>query len=127
VDCFGFGGQQLPQHVWQNPPVGVVLRLLRRIDAHGGGELGRLPVRGRAHLDLAAGREVLDELPNPRNFEDFFSRQLQRFRVLARQELQGKNSHPHQVRAVNALVALGHDRVHAQQPRTLGRPVARRA
>ncbi len=30
----GFRRQQLPQHILQNPAVGVVKRLLRRIDAH---------------------------------------------------------------------------------------------
>ena len=47
--------------------------------------------------------------------------------VVAGQELQRQDAHHQQVRAVDPLVALGDHRLHAEQVRALGRPVARRA
>jgi len=46
---------------------------------------------------------------------------------LAVGELQRQHAHHHQVGAMDALVALGDHEPDAQQPRTPGRPVARRA
>ena len=40
-DRLGLAGQQLPQHILQNPAVSVVQRFLRSIDAHQSFELDR--------------------------------------------------------------------------------------
>ena len=53
--------------------------------------------------------------------------EAERLRVLPRLELQRQHAHADQVAAVDALVALGDHRAHAQQQRALGRPVARGA
>ena len=50
-----------------------------------------------------------------------------RRRVLAGLELQRQHAHVHEVAAVDALVALGDHRLHAEQHRALRRPVARRS
>ena len=42
-------------------------------------------------------------------------------------ELQRQHAHADEVGAVDALEALGDHRAHAEQPRALRRPVARRA
>ena len=46
---------------------------------------------------------------------------------LPRRELQRQDAHADEVRAVDALEALGDDGLHAEQGRALGRPVAARA
>ncbi len=51
----------------------------------------------------------------------------QALRAIAALELQWQHAHAHQVRAVNALVALGHHNLYAQQLRAFGGPVARRS
>ena len=56
-----------------------------------------------------------------------FAGQAQAGGTFAGPELQRQHAHADQVAAVDALVALGDHRPHAQQPRSLGRPVARRA
>src|SRR5687768_7410843 len=53
--------------------------------------------------------------------------QAERRRVLARLVLQRQHAHADQVRAMNALIALGEYGAHAEQRRALGRPVARRS
>ena len=59
--------------------------------------------------------------------EDLFAGEAERFGVLAGQELQGQDAHADEVRAVDALVALGDDEADAEQARALGGPVARGA
>src|SRR5579863_1382786 len=99
--------QQLPQHILQDPAVGVVQGFLRRVDADQGTELDiRLAFHGGPHFYFAAGGEVLDQVADAGDLEHFFSRQFERFRVLARAELQGQDAHADQVRAVNAFVAF---------------------
>ena len=51
----------------------------------------------------------------------------ERGRRLPRLELEREHTHAHEVRAVDALVALGEHRAHAEQERALRGPVARRA
>src|SRR5690606_10083839 len=53
--------------------------------------------------------------------------QAQRRRAVARRELQGQDAHADEVAAVDPLVALGDDRLDAEQVRALRRPVARTA
>src|ERR1700693_484060 len=124
--------QQLPQHILQNAAVGVVERLLWRIDAHQRVELDRLVLppstavsaRSGAHFYLAPGGEVFDTIADSGDLEDFFARQLERFGVLSREKLQRQNSHANQIRAMNALITLSDDRETAEQARAFGCPVA---
>ena len=52
--------------------------------------------------------------------------QPERGRRLARGELEREDAHPDEVRAMDALVALGQDHPDAEERRALGRPVTRR-
>src|SRR5580704_11949561 len=76
---------QPPQHILQNPTVGVVQRLLRRIDAHQRIELDCafvFPCTDGADFDLAPGGELFDYPANAGDLKRFFSGQLERVGVL---------------------------------------------
>ena len=76
-------------------------------------------------LILPAAANCSTSSLNPGNLKYFFASQFQRLGALSREELQRQDAHADQVGAMNALVALRNHGLHAQQPRALGRPVAR--
>src|ERR1700674_5495078 len=57
---------------------------------------------------------------------DLAPRQLKRLAILSLSEFQRQHAHPDQVAAMDSLEALGDRGAHAEQQRTLGRPIARR-
>ena len=71
-------GQQLPEHILQNPAVRVIERFLRRVDAHQCLELDRiLALRSGRHMQGTSGREVLDHVADAGNLEYLLARQFQ--------------------------------------------------
>src|ERR1700682_1454731 len=79
-------GDQLAQHKLQEGAVVVVLRLLRRVDAHQRVELFGLACARGAHFHLLAGGELPDQAADGRNLKDFFACQVERRRAFSRQE-----------------------------------------
>src|SRR2546427_5920231 len=122
-------GKQLPQHVLEDSAVAVMLQLLRRVDADGYRELHTRAVRPRRpdHQLLAARESLGEHGAEPRDLEHFFSGQAELLRRFVGEELQREDSHPHQVRPVDPLVALGYHRAHTEQPGAFRRPITRRA
>ena len=119
--------QQLAQHVLQNSAVLVVLHLLRSIDAHSRVELHHCAVGfGRAHLHRLTRSEVLQHVSHSDDVERFLTGQAIGFGRLVVEKLQRQDAHAHQVRAMDALEALGQHGAHAEQSRPFRRPVARR-
>src|ERR1700682_4217924 len=86
-------GDQLAQHKLQDAAVGVVLRLLRRVDAHQRVELFGLACARGANSHLFAGRELPDQVDDGRNLKDFISPEVQRLRTFSCHALQRQNSH----------------------------------
>src|SRR4051812_31212943 len=116
-------GRELAQHVLQNPAVNEVVLLLRRVDAHDRGELllpAVLARRGDLHV-LRALRAQADDV------ERLVALEAQALGGFARLELQRHDAHADQVRAVNALVALGDHGTDAEQRGAFRGPVARAA
>src|SRR5699024_8722023 len=117
-------GGERPQHVLQDAAVAEVLRLTGgvdtddRVELHGGavllggGDRDRLRDRSVVQRGDAGEREGLRAV------------QAQRLGVLALGELQGQHAHADEVRAVDALEALGDDDLDAEELGALGRPVA---
>ena len=121
---FGLSAQQLAEHELQNAAIGVVLRLLGSIDTHQTVEFGRLAVVGGANCHLSAGSEFIDQLTNADNFEHLIAGQAMRLCVFSGEELQGKNSHANQIRAMDALVAFRNHGSYTQKKRAFRRPVS---
>src|SRR2546422_582695 len=116
-------------YVLEDPSMPVVLQLLWRVDSHCHGELNARTFgpNGLDHQLLAARKSFREHSSESRDLEHCFSGQPQTLRRLVGQELQRQDSHPHQVGPVDPLVALRNHGAHAEQPRSFGRPVARRA
>src|SRR4051794_8023448 len=110
--------QELPEHVLQDPAVAEVLRLLGRVDPHAGGELA---VSG-ADRHLARQLAAVQAVGQAGDGDLLLAREVD---VLV--ALQREHAHADEVRAVNALEALGDHGADAEQVGALGRPVARRA
>ena len=105
----------------------VVADLLRGVQADARLELFHLAVLG-AGADggvVAVLEAALDGGGEALDLVDLAAGQAQALDAGAGGELQGGDPHPHQVAAVDALVALGDDGADAEQQRPLGRPVAR--
>src|SRR2546427_5797570 len=116
--------QHLPQNVLQDPAVMVVGDFFGCIHARDDGEsLEFAVVRLRMDGDWLLGREVRDAF----DFENFVTRQPQRFAILAIFEFEREHTHAEEVAPMDALVALRNHRAHAEQARALRGPVARRA
>src|SRR5690606_16889910 len=120
------------QHVLQDAAVAVVVRLTGGVDAHDRVELDRLLALGRelARLGGDAHRlrcDTVVERLEARDRHDLGSVEAERLPALPLGELQGDDTHPDEVGAVDALEALGDDRLDAQQRGAPGRPVPRRA
>ena len=77
---------------------------------------------GGAHGQLLLGLHL--SAADAHDVERLEPGQAQALGVLPGQELERQHAHAHQVAAVDALEALGDDRLDAQQARPLGRPVA---
>ena len=71
-------------------------------------------------FDLLTGRESL----TPVKGERFMAVQSKRLSALPSQELQRQDSHPEQVRPMNALIALSHYHLDSLQVGTLSSPIA---
>src|SRR4051794_35348872 len=107
--------QELAQHEQQDAPVSVVEPLIRGINSYTCLELFVIC------LDLERAGAVLERV----EVERLFAGQAEGLRVLAVRKLQRQYAHADQVRAVDALVALGDDELDALQVWALGRPVTR--
>ena len=117
------GSGHLPQNGMEDATVSVVLHLDRCIDPGLGLERLLRSVRaGAPHGDLLERLDIGWQV----DVEGLLTGQAQGIGILTNRELQGQNPHEHQVGTVNALEALGDDRLHAQQVRTLRSPVAAR-
>src|SRR5215212_10870856 len=99
--------QELSEHEQQDSPMSVVEPLIGGIDAHSGLELLVIC------LDLEPAGAVLESV----EVERLLAGQAERLRVLTVRELQRQHAHADQVRAVDALVALGDDELDALQVR----------
>jgi hypothetical protein len=105
--------------------VQVVVDLVRRIDAQLGVEGDDLAVVAlRRDDELLAWRQIARDA---REVEGLAAGEAERLGALAGHELERQHAHAHQVRAMDALEALGDDRAHAEQARALRGPVAARA
>src|SRR5471032_964872 len=118
-------GQQLAQHEWQNTAVLVVINFDRRIDTQqhfdvNAGAVGAVDHQGSQLLWLDFAFEAFQ-------VEGFIAGDAQGLHAVVADELQWQHAHADQVRAVNTLERAGDHGFHAQQLRTFGRPVARRA
>ena len=91
------------------------------VDPRARRECRALAVIGRGDdIDRLSRREAVETA----NSEALMTGEPQRLGVLAGPELEGKHAHADQVRAMDALEALGDHRPNAQQQRPLGGPVA---
>src|ERR687894_112430 len=116
--------EELPEDGLQDTAVTQVLDLDRRIHARPDPELLRLAIVARCpDGQLGAGRDAGEAGDVVR----LVAGEAQGVRALAVGVLEGKDAHPDQVRAVDALEALGDDRPNAEQERALRGPVARGA
>src|SRR6516225_2019195 len=116
---------KLAQNVMQNAAVLEIFKLVEGIDpaderhslepAVGSHDLRDHPL---ARLDLAVQAADRDLLVPP---------QAQRLPGRAFLEAQREHAHPDEIGSMDALEGLANDRAHAEQVRTLRRPVARRA
>ena len=113
MDSSRLGRKQLPQHIMQNPPVGVILRLLRSINPHQRFELGGLSIANRANVHLASRGEFRNQRRNAGDFKYFLSGQSQMLSSFPVSKLQRKDPHPHEIGAMNTLVALRDYRAHS--------------
>src|SRR5262245_59427408 len=116
---------QLAQHGLQDAAVAVVIDLDRRVEPRGHHQRSARAV-GPLHLD----RHVLARLELARKAADrerLAPGEARGLGARARLELQRQDAHADQVRAVDALVALGDRGAYAEQQRALGGPVARAA
>src|SRR5262249_46332753 len=115
--CGGGGGavgrslRELSQHVRKDPAVAVVVPLPRRVDAPDGAEGLLAAVAARAHAEHLARAQVGEAL----QIVELAAGQAERARVRAVGELERQDAHPDQVRAVDALEALGDHRAHAEE------------
>src|SRR5882757_8167826 len=121
----GIASGQLTQDVLQDAPVLEVIKLVEGIDAAdqrdaleaavGGDDLGD---HALAWLDLAM---------QPANGDLLVALEPERLPGCPFLEAQRQHAHADQVRAMDALERLRHDRAHAKQVRPFRRPIARRS
>src|SRR5262245_58272569 len=104
--------QKLTQHVLEDAAMPVVLELDRGIDSRPRIER-RFAARPAGANDHAfTGRELLLD---PRHRKGFFSSQPEARARLTVTEFERQDAHADQVRAMDALVALGDHRANSQQ------------
>src|SRR5947207_4643606 len=116
---------QLAQNKRQNSAVPVVINLDRRIDAQLYWNRFALPVLAR---DLQRHHlSGLNRLRQSRDGVSLGTIESKGLRIRSFSELQWQHAHADQIRPMNALEARRHDRFHAEQPRSLRRPVATRS
>src|SRR6266567_8517941 len=115
--------KQLPQHIWQNPAVLVVVDLDRGVDAQRHRHILDCAVRAMNHkhdflsrLDFAL---QADEIKRLRAFE------IQRRSTDAFFELARQDSHSHKIASMYTLEALCYDGLDPKQHRALRGPVSR--
>src|SRR5438067_2271566 len=113
--------QLLPQYVRQDASVAEVLHLDGRIDADDDARLVRV-AGGTA--DDEPGLLTRLRFGGAQQIEGLRAVELQRARVGAFLELAGEDAHHDEIRAVDALEALRHDRLQAEERGPLRRPVA---
>src|SRR5262249_57115434 len=99
--------EQLAQDVGQDAAVAVVVELGRGVDAHARLELARAGLRARADAQRPAAREAGgDPLAQSYHVVVLAAAEAERARALAGRELERQDAHPHQVRAMDPLLAL---------------------
>src|SRR5579883_2483204 len=113
------------QHILQNPAMAEIFELIERVDA--AEQRHRVDLAIRA-MDAAGQLDArLQARGDAENVEPLAAVELQALAIGAVLELERQYAHADEVRAVDALEALGDDGAHAEEPRALGRPIARRA
>src|SRR6478735_971927 len=118
-------GRELPQDVVQDAAVAEVFELVERIDAADQRNQLDLAVRrGDLGLHALARLEVAREAVQG---QGFVALEAERHPGGVAFEHQRNDAHADEVRAMDALEALGDDGANAEQVRALGRPVARGA
>src|SRR5262249_32985804 len=117
--------REFAQYIVQDTAVTVVVELVQRIDAAEQRDaLQRAVARDDFSDQLLTRLQVADEAPQR---DLLVALQSQRLPGGAFLEGQRQHAHAHQVGAMDALEALADDRAHAEQARSLRRPVARGA
>src|SRR5215216_3401465 len=116
--------RQAPQDRLQDASVVEVFDFDRAVDPYDRLELDDIPSWPR-RFDLHPLPRC--DLLQAENIKGLLAGQTKRGRVLTRQELQWQDAHANQVGAVDALETLDQDRLHSEQQRSLGGPVARGA
>ncbi len=107
----------------ENPAVTEIFELVHRVDPRLQADAGRRPEAAR---DFGLEHLARPQLPGqPANCHFFITDKAEHLPAFALLELQRNDAHADEVGAVNALEGLGDDRPDAEQPRALGRPVAR--
>src|SRR5690606_6235967 len=119
------------EDVLEDSAIAVVVRFSGGGDAHDGIELDGLLALGRELAPLRRDRDGLArrafvQLLESRDRDDLGTVEPQGLPAFPGGELQGNDTHTDEVGAVDALEALGDDRLDAEEARALGRPVARR-
>src|SRR5690348_13261396 len=110
---------ELAKHVGKDAAVSECDELFGRVDARRRLELDRgAAIRYGADADAAAWPQALSDAGQ---LEALASGEAERRRRDAGDKLERKNAHVHEVAAMNALEALGDDRFHAEQKRSLRR------
>src|SRR5690606_19735705 len=116
------GRQQFAQHVGQDASMQVVIDFGGRVDTKQHADL----LRGSVRTVDDKGDILLrsDTVFDAGDVVGFFSGDSQSINAIFALELQGQNSHSHEVAAVDALETARDDGLDTQQLGTFGRPVA---
>src|SRR6516162_2865319 len=115
--------QQLPQYVFQDPAVTVVIHFRRRIDTANHFELGHLAVIGSRLNGQFLSQ--LEPRTDTQNIEGLKAGKIVRFEIFSRLENHRHDSHADQIAAMNTFETLGNGGLDTEKPRPLCCPVAR--
>jgi superfamily II DNA helicase RecQ len=123
---FGISGEQFAENVGQDATRSVVLTSIGVSMRHSTGARLRSSVGALDHQGELLHRQQAPG-PRPRMSKVSSPRSSSESRRVVGDELQWQHAHADQIGAVDAFVAARDHRTHAEQARSLGRPVARRA
>ena len=115
------GFEEVAQHIVQNAAILEVIELIQRIYASDEINLPPLAVRARERRLKALARL---EARKPFNGHELRPGDLMREAGFAIGKLERHDAHADQVRAMDALEALGYDRANPEEHRAFRRPVA---
>src|SRR5215212_5923621 len=118
-------GGEISQHIGQNAAVTEVVELIEGIDSAENLRLLSGTV-GKGDFEVEDFAR-LQTFGNAVNGDDLGTCEPERFPAVFAHELQRQHTHADQIRAMYALEGLGDHGSHTQKPRSLCRPIARRA